>query len=110
MLHFLEGERKLVYVDDSNITKHGRGWFHLTAESLDELHAFAARIGVPTSAFHRGARHPHYDVTAAQRLNALRSGACAVSPREVVRIARQAFVSPPVCATSTSDTQLALFA
>lgn len=100
----------MVYVDDSNISKHGRGWFHLTADGLDELHAFAARIGLRANAFHRGARHPHYDITASQRLNALRSGARPVSPREVVRIARQVFIPPPVIATPTSNTQLALFA
>jgi len=100
----------LVYVDDADVSKNGRGWFHLTADSLDELHAFAARVGVPARAFHRGARHPHYDITAAQRLNALRSGARPVSPREVVRIARQVIAPAPVVATSTGDAQLALFA
>ncbi|MEO8297804.1 MAG: DUF4031 domain-containing protein [Burkholderiales bacterium] len=100
----------MVYVDDADVSKYGRGWFHLTADSLDELHAFAARLGLPARAFHRGARHPHYDITADQRLNALRSEARPVSPREVVRIARQVFVPTPVNATPTSDAQLALFA
>jgi len=100
----------LVYVDDADVSKFGRGWFHLTADSLDELHAFAARIGLPARAFHRGARYPHYDITAAQRLNALRSGAHPVSPRDVVRIARQLLVPKPVAAAPTRDTQLALFA
>ncbi len=100
----------MVYVDDSNVCKHGRGWFHLTAESLDELHAFASRIGLPARNFHRGARHPHYDITAAQRLNAIRSGARPVSPREVVRIAREVFLPPPVETTPASGVQLALFA
>jgi len=107
---FFLGGRKLVYVDDADVPKYGRGWCHLTADSLGELHAFAARIGLPARAFHRGARHPHYDITADQRLNALRSGAHPVSPREVVRIARQVFVPPPAVASSPSDAQLALFA
>ncbi len=100
----------MVYVDDADVSKYGRGWFHLTADSLDELHAFAAYAGIPIRAFHRGARHPHYDITAAQRLNALRNGARPVSPREVVRIARQVLVAEPVVSTSASDAQLALFA
>jgi hypothetical protein len=100
----------LVYVDDADVPKHGRGWFHLTADSLDELHAFAARLGVPTRAFHRGARHPHYDITAPQRLNALRRGARPVSPREVVRIARQVPAPPLVVGIPPSQAQLALFA
>lgn len=100
----------MVYVDDADVPKYGRGWCHLTADSLGELHAFAARIGLPARAFHRGARHPHYDITSDQRLNALRSGAHPVSPREVVRIAKQVFVPPPAVASSPSDAQLALFA
>lgn len=99
----------MIYVDDADVSKYGRGWFHLTADSLGELHAFAARIGLPTRAFHRGARHPHYDITADQRQNALRSGARPVSPREVVRISRQVIVPAPVVASSPSDAQLALF-
>lgn len=96
-------------MDDAGVQKYGRGWFHLTADSLDELHAFATHAGIPTCAFHQGARYPHYDITASQRLSALRSGARPVSPRDVVRIAKQAIVLAPVVATSTSDAQLALF-
>lgn len=99
----------MVYVDDANVLKYGRGWFHLTADGLDELHAFAAGIRVPVRAFHRGARHPHYDITAHQRLTALRRGAQPVCSRELVRVARQLFVPPAAAATSVSDAQLALF-
>lgn len=99
----------MVYVDDADVSKYGRGWFHLTADNLGELHAFASRIGLPALAFHRGARHPHYDITAHQRLTALRSGARPVSPREIVRITRKQFVPAPVVVTLTSDAQLALF-
>lgn len=100
----------MVYVDDADVSKYGRGWFHLTADSLVELHAFAARVGVPIRAFHRGARHPHYDITATQRLSALRSGAYPVSPRDIVRITRRVLPPPLVVATSNGEAQLALFA
>lgn len=100
----------MVYVDDADVPKYGRGWCHLTADSLDELHAFATRIGLPARAFHRGARHPHYDITTDQRLNAIRSDARPISPREAVRIARQIFIPPSVVASSPSGAQLALFA
>lgn len=100
---------KLVYVDDANVLKYGRGWFHLTADGMDELHAFAAGIGVPVRAFHRGARHPHYDITAHQRQIALRRGAHPVCSRELVRVARRLFVPPTAVCTSVSDAQLTLF-
>lgn len=99
----------MIYVDDAQVSKYGRVWFHLTADSLSELHTFAARIGLRASAFHRGARHPHYDITVSQRLIALRSGARPVNPREIVRIAGQLLLPAPAVAISTSDAQLLLF-
>ena len=48
----------MVYVDDAEVQKHGYAWFHLVADSVQELHEFAASIGLPARAFHRGARHP----------------------------------------------------
>lgn len=109
LISCVEGGNKLVYVDDANVSRYGRGWFHLTADSLEELHVFADSIGVPFRAFHRGARHPHYDISVAQRLNALRSGARPVTSREIVRIAAQLTVPMQVVVHSTSDDQLALF-
>lgn len=100
----------MVYIDDAGVSKYGRSWFHLTADTLDELHAFAVRIGLSARAFHLGARHPHYDVTATQRLRALDGGARAVSPRDLVQISRKVFVLVPVVASSVRRKQLALFA
>lgn len=102
-------ENGLIYIDDAEVSKYGRCWFHLTADSLEELHAFAARIGLPSHAFHLGARHPHYDVTESQRLRALSSGARAVSPRDLVRIARQVSALAHGAVAPTSGPQLALF-
>ena len=48
-----------VLVDDPLWPAHGRLWAHLVSdESLDELHAFAKRHGVPARAFDLD----HYDV------------------------------------------------
>jgi len=99
----------LVYVDDAEVSKYGRNWFHLTADSLAELHAFAAAIGVPNRAFHVGARHPHYDVTEAQRIQALRRGAKPVNAREIVRVAKRAAIHAVREARSCRQSQLALF-
>jgi len=79
----------LVYVDDAAIPKHGRAWFHLVADDLDELHAFAAALGLPERAFHRGARHPHYDVPDEQRQRALDRGAQSITTRDAVLISRK---------------------
>lgn len=78
----------MVYIDDAKVPRHGHRWSHLTADSLEELHEFAAAIGIATRAFHVGARHPHYDVTESQRRRAIQYGALAVTARDIVRIAR----------------------
>lgn len=47
---------------------------HLYADTLEELHAFAARLGLKRAWFQDGKR-PHYDLTAAKRTMAIRLGA-----------------------------------
>ena len=79
-----------MYVDDADVKKHGCAWFHLMADSTKELHEFASTMGVPMRAFHRGARHPHYDVTTSQRQTALERGAAAITARHAVLIGRKA--------------------
>ncbi|MET3179620.1 UNVERIFIED_ORG: hypothetical protein ABIC43_002779 [Variovorax guangxiensis] len=98
----------MTYVDDAGVLKHGYAWFHLVADSIRELHEFAAVIGLPARAFHRGARHPHYDITANQRLRALQHGAAAISARDAVRIGLQAAL--PARAIAADPPQRRLFA
>jgi hypothetical protein len=76
------------YVDDAAIEWRGKARFHMTADSLDELHAFASTIGVRPCWFHRGSKYPHYDITAPQRDTAIAAGARAVTSRELLPIAK----------------------
>ncbi len=82
-----------VYVDDVRIpARVGRisaRWSHLFADSQEELHAFAAGIGLKRSWFQPGkplggkpSRHWHYDVTESKRQQAIRAGARPVNFRE----------------------------
>jgi hypothetical protein len=67
-----------VYVDDSRIEWRGKRWSHLQADSVEELHAFAARLGLRRSWFQARAGRPeleHYDVTESKREQAIRMGA-----------------------------------
>ncbi len=75
----------MVFVDDAAVPYKGKPRFHLGADSVEELHRFCASVGINACWFHRGARHPHYDVTHDQREAALQAGAQAVSSREFVR-------------------------
>jgi Protein of unknown function (DUF4031) len=60
----------------------GLMWSHLVSDhSLEELHDFAARLGVPPRAFDRD----HYDVPETAHARALSLGAEAVTSRELLR-------------------------
>ena len=76
-----------ILVDDAVWPWRGRRWAHLVSdESYDELHAFAARLGVPR----RGFQGDHYDIPAELRDRALALGAEPVDGRELVRRLRAA--------------------
>lgn len=69
-----------VYVDDMQVTARvGRinaVWSHLMADTDEELHAFAAKLGLRRSWHqHPGTALSHYDVTEPKRQLALRLGA-----------------------------------
>lgn len=68
-----------VYVDDAVTLWRGRRWAHLMADTLDELHAFATRLGLPRRAFQDKTSGAHYDVTAELREQAIALGAMAIS-------------------------------
>jgi hypothetical protein len=72
-------------------------WYDLTADTQDELRAFAAQLGLPSQGFQQGPlvgpqQVPvswHYTVTAAEHDRAIALGAQAIARREVTRIERQ---------------------
>lgn len=68
-----------VYVDDAITLWRGRRWAHLMADTLDELHAFAARLGIPRHAFQNRPSGAHYDITAELRELAITLGAVPIS-------------------------------
>ena len=64
-----------VYVDSEGIRWRGKEWCHLVADSIEELHDFAARLGLQRRWFQSKGRYPHYDVTMMVRSRALLMGA-----------------------------------
>ena len=68
-----------VYVDDAVTLWRGERWAHLMADTLDELHLFAAALGLPRRAFQNKTSGAHYDITAALRDEAIALGAIAIS-------------------------------
>jgi hypothetical protein len=77
----------VILVDQAIWPWRGRRWAHLVSdESYDELHDFAARLGIERRAF----QGDHYDVPSEYRTRALELGATAVDARELVRRLRAA--------------------
>lgn len=71
-----------VLIDTPLWPKHGTMWAHLVSDcSIDELRAFAERVGLP----HRGFDLDHYDVPFERYEELVAAGAEPVSPRELVR-------------------------
>ena len=64
-----------VYVDDAVTLWRGQRWAHLMADTLAELHAFAARLGIPRHAFQDRTSGAHYDLPAPLREQAIALGA-----------------------------------
>lgn len=76
-----------VLVDAAVWPWRGRRWAHLVSdESLEELHAFAAALGVDRRLF----EGDHYDITAWWRERAIAAGAVPVDSRELIRRLRSA--------------------
>lgn len=83
-------ERSLaVYVDNVRIHWRGRQWCHLVADSMEELHAFAWRLGLKRSWFQATASYPHYDVTVLARERSLELGACEGSRAQMIACAKK---------------------
>ncbi len=78
------------------------GGGHLQADALDELHAFAVRLGMRQQWFQSKPGRPendHYDLTRERRELAIELGAISedrragIKRREAVRVARRALAS-----------------
>lgn len=78
-----------VYVDNGRWRLGRMRMAHLLADSLDELHAMAARLGLRRSWFQGNASTPHYDVCQAKRARAIEFGARPVDQRGIVAVVRR---------------------
>ena len=71
----------MILIDPPNAAGHGRLWSHLASDtSYDELHVFAATVGIPLRGFDRD----HYDVPAEWYDDVVAAGAAPVASRELV--------------------------
>jgi len=93
-VHKLERQSRALFGRAPNINDP---WFVLTADTDDELHAFAASLGLTRVMFRLGTPAgrrqepvaPHYDVTMGERDRAVALGAQQITQRDADRMERQ---------------------
>ncbi|HEY0223985.1 MAG TPA: DUF4031 domain-containing protein [Pseudolabrys sp.] len=80
-----------VYVDDAIWVWHGRKWCHLLADDVDELHRFAAALGLHRISYQGPPRtsKPHYDITGFERSRAIALGATICDRAAIVAVLHQ---------------------
>lgn len=82
----------VVYVDPTfqvtptgaDAARYGDRWCHMIADTEEELHAFAAKIGMQRSwAQNPGTPSAHYDLVPSRRTRAVKAGAQEITHREL---------------------------
>ncbi len=77
-----------VYVDESRNRLGRMITCHMMADTLDELHAMAERIGMKREWF-QPKSSPHYDVSLARRAQAIEHGALVADKYKIVELIRK---------------------
>ena len=77
-----------VYVDEAIWQWRGLRWCHLLADDTDELHRFAAGLGIKRASYQEPPKTavPHYDLTAYERRRAIAQGARACDRHAIVAV------------------------
>src|SRR5215510_1469959 len=80
-----------VYIDEAIWEWRGLKWAHLLADDIDELHRFAALLGIHRSSYQGPPKTsiPHYDLTGYERRRAIAAGAIACGRDEIVAVVRR---------------------
>lgn len=73
-----------VYVDKPIHEFKGMIMCHMIADTLEELHEMADKIGIKREWFQKNASFPHYDIPKMRREKAVKLGAIEVNRRELV--------------------------
>lgn len=79
----------MVYVD-APIWRFGRmRMCHMVADSLEELHDMAGKLGLRREWFQQSGSLPHYDICLTKRKQAIKMGASEISRKDLVQKIRQ---------------------
>jgi hypothetical protein len=82
----------VILIDPPLVVARDRAWSHLVSDrSFEELHAFAAQVGLPARAFERD----HYDVPGELYDDLVAAGAVPARPRDLVAALRASGLRRP---------------
>jgi hypothetical protein len=73
-----------VYIDKANLNYRNMKMCHMIADTEEELHIMAAKIGMKRAWFQANASFPHYDVCLMRKKKALEYGTIEVDRRTLV--------------------------
>jgi hypothetical protein len=79
----------MVYVDKAANPYGQMKMCHMVADTLEELHAMADKIGIQRRWFQNNPDHPHYDISQSKRALAIQSGAVEITSRQLVELIRK---------------------
>jgi hypothetical protein len=65
---------------------------HMAADTLDELHKMAAKIGVDWKHFQDKPGKPHYDICKTKKGIAIKLGAVEVNDREIISLYQNSYM------------------
>lgn len=75
-----------VYVDNARNPYRGMKMCHMLADSVEELHGMAERVGLRRAWFQNSRSAPHYDLCLEKRALAIRLGAVLIDRRGVAAV------------------------
>lgn len=77
-----------IYVDNARIPYGRMKMCHMVADTIDELHAMADKIGMKRERF-QNKLTPHYDLGLGKRALAIEAGAIEIDKREMIEFIRK---------------------
>ena len=93
-----------VYVDDMNAEYRGMRMFHMIADTDEELHDMADRIGVARRHFQKaGTAQRHYDICLSKRKLAVAAGAIEITLRQTGAMTRRRRVTDELGSPSDAE-------
>lgn len=82
----------MIYVDNYNFKYVRMIMNYMIADSVEELHEMADKIGIKRKWFQNHKKYPHYDICLAKKKLAIKYEAEEISTRELIKRFKDTFI------------------